>query len=188
MFNTSLCTSSRSSVCLNSGKCLTTNTNMQGYTCTCNALFTGQKCESTKATAFFRFFWLHFIYFIFKDATNPCLNGGTPALTTSNTAGFTCSCPILYLGSNCQYGSPCAKNLCQNNATCVALEEGNDSYLCDCITGFSGDLCEINSAQSCVDKNQNICSYFMNKQSLCSTASFNNVFIKDLCPKSCNNC
>ena len=95
-----------------------------------------------------------------------------------------CSCTTLYSGQNCQYRNPCATNKCKNNATCVSLmEDGNDGYLCDCLPGFEGDLCE--KTKGCADVNPVVCSRLV---SLCFTGSIGKQKVKDYCPKTCGTC
>ena len=126
------------------------------------------------------------LYFIFILAPYyPCLNGGTATPTTSNSDGFTCSCAPQYIGNRCQNNSPCVKSICQNNATCMPLEDGNDSYLCSCKDGYFGDLCELSSNQLCVDQNPNMCIRLF---AFCESGTYNNVLVKNYCPKTCNTC
>ena len=88
-------------------------------------------------------------------------------------------------GPSCEYTNPCANNQCSNNATCLQLEEGNESYLCICPKGYSGWLCEKTPEQICSDKDPEVCPKL---SSYCLVGTYKNYFVKDYCPKTCKNC
>lgn len=70
--------------CLNGGSC--TNVWGGGYTCSCSSPYSGTDCEldDTNCNA---------------DSGAPCLNGGT---CTPTPAHGECSCPVLFMGSQCE--------------------------------------------------------------------------------------
>ena len=80
---------------------------------------------------------------------NPCENGAT---CKPNGMSYTCSCPLGYLGLDCETCKPtfhiylmkyfiqlktnlddiCASVPCLNGATCQAIADGSD-YFCFCL-------------------------------------------------------
>ena len=91
-----------------------------------------------------------------------------------------------YNGQSCEFTNTCYNSKCQNGATCLGLEDGGSSYLCICAPGYSGDICD--KSQNCVDQNPSVCANVVTNLNLCSTATFNNVLINTLCPKTCGLC
>ena len=67
----------------------------------------------------------------------------------------------------------------------MQLEEDNESYLCICPTGYSGDLCQIINVQGCFDKDQQICPKL---SAYCKKGTYKDVPVKDFCPKTCQSC
>lgn len=112
------------------------------------------------------------------------MNGGTAIFTTSVKEGYYCNCASSYIGKNCEFLSACSKNLCKNNSTCVPLEDNPNAFLCDCLPGYKGDLCDKKIGEKCVDS-VDICPKLV---FYCATGSYNNIKIKDLCKKTCKNC
>lgn len=103
--------------------------------------------------------------------------------TTTSATGYTCSCTALFTGSNCQFNNPCGSSPCLNKGVCTALEEGNDSYLCECQAGFIGDRCE--QAVICQDENETLCKRLAAR---CENGIVFNQSVKDYCPKTCKIC
>ncbi|KAL4219251.1 DNA repair protein Rad9 [Mactra antiquata] len=76
--------------------------------------------------------------------SHPCNNGGT---CIDGTNSYTCQCPHLYNGTNCEndlsiYG--CLVDPCLNGGTCVNETSGTKNYRCICPNGFAGGNCEGN--------------------------------------------
>lgn len=103
--------------------------------------------------------------------------------TTSNT-GYTCNCTSQFLGSICQFPNPCASRPCQNNSTCVAIENDQGYYFCDCPVGFTGDFCQ--TREACLD-NSILCSTLA-ARGLCSIGSIGTIPLSTYCAKSCGSC
>eukprot|EP00057_Strongylocentrotus_purpuratus_P031399 XP_784490.3 PREDICTED: fibropellin-1 [Strongylocentrotus purpuratus] len=101
--------------CMNGGAC---TDGVNSYTCACVAGFTGNMCETD----------------INDCSPNPCMNGGS---CTDGVNTFTCTCASGFSGDTCTTAD-CGSVVCQNSGTCVS------SGLCDCVTGFTGTMCEIN--------------------------------------------
>ena len=59
---------------------------------------------------------------------------------------FQCQCPDdgRHYDSHCNLLSPCTKNICENNSTCVASEDWNSdyNYSCNCSKGWEGEYCD----------------------------------------------
>jgi hypothetical protein len=86
---------------------------------------------------------------------NPCQNGGTCQQTS--TGSFICLCPVGFEGYCCEIrklqkkkdflhllyliigADPCRPNPCQNNGICTP---SGSSFICSCLTGFTGQRCE----------------------------------------------
>ncbi|CAH1269965.1 NOTCH2 [Branchiostoma lanceolatum] len=117
-----------SSPCYNNGTC---SSYQGGFQCSCPPLYIGSQCQVYNNPC--------------VEGQSPCLNNGTcnPA---NNGRGYECVCQSPETqGENCEELLPCAVAQkqappCQNNGTCVNNGTG---YLCDCLSGFNGDLCDI---------------------------------------------
>ncbi|KAF3832511.1 hypothetical protein F7725_026176 [Dissostichus mawsoni] len=106
--------------CRNGGSC-TDNDN--GYKCTCPPGFYGKNCELSANTC----------------ADGPCFNGGRCA---DNPEGVSDGIRWLQLREEIDH---CSSNPCLNGAECVDLV---NSYLCQCLDGFSGPNCADSSSLS----------------------------------------
>ena len=62
-------------------------------------------------------------------ASNPCNNGGScrPIKNAVSFGTHECSCPVNWIGSNCEDFAPCGSNPCNNGASC---KENGTSYTC----------------------------------------------------------
>uniref|UniRef100_A0A3Q2PAN5 Delta-like protein n=1 Tax=Fundulus heteroclitus TaxID=8078 RepID=A0A3Q2PAN5_FUNHE len=118
--------------CRNGGSCID---NDSGYKCTCPPGFYGNNCELSANTC----------------ADGPCFNGGR--CVDNPEGGYFCQCQMGYAGFTCEKKiDHCSSNPCLNGklvctgrlilmilrcagAECVDLV---NSYLCECVEGFSG--------------------------------------------------
>ncbi|XP_072037764.1 uncharacterized protein [Amphiura filiformis] len=108
--------------CQNGGEC-TVNSN--GYTCSCPDTHTGFNCETELVNV---------------CDPSPCQNSGQ-CLSSGST--FTCACIPPYIGAICTDLNPCLLPTppCENGGTCSY--GGPGLYTCNCMTGYSGQQCEI---------------------------------------------
>ncbi|KAK2160092.1 hypothetical protein LSH36_140g00016 [Paralvinella palmiformis] len=74
-----------SSPCQNGGTC---TDEVNGYSCTCVAGFTGTNCETN----------------IDECLSSPCQNGGT---CTDEVNGYSCTCVAGFTGTNCETSKSC---------------------------------------------------------------------------------
>jgi hypothetical protein len=70
-------------------------------------------------------------------ASSPCQNQGTCTNTLDGT--YSCQCPALFTGKDCQSVSYCFSSPCQNGGTCMNYF---DTFLCYCLQGYTGTTCE----------------------------------------------
>ena len=79
-------------------------------------------------------------------ASNPCNNGGSCRLiqNTVSVWSYECSCPINWIGSNCEDMSPCTSNPCDNGGSCRLIDHNVSfwSYECLCPFNWIGSNCE----------------------------------------------
>ena len=94
------------------------------YTCTCPTSYYGDYCEHSRCE------------------TNPCQNGGTCELDSTNSQGYTCRCTNSYHGDQCQYHR-CDPNPCRNSGTCQLASSNSRGYMCSCSPYYRGDQCDL---------------------------------------------
>jgi len=129
-----------SSPCEN-GRCVD-RVNM--FECQCAAGFTGLLCAREIDEC--------------KQPSSPCANNAT---CVDLIADYHCACVYVWMSGNLvQYGgrnctvklTGCERNECASGGSCrpVLVDEfsNNHSYLCDCLPGFHGDLCNKTTAVS----------------------------------------
>ncbi|XP_072035205.1 uncharacterized protein [Amphiura filiformis] len=110
--------------CLNNGFCLN-NQPEPTYRCFCSQGYEGDHCELLSNPC---------------DAS-PC--GPGTCWQGAEPLSYLCLCPEEWTGTNCdQVADPCAKMPCMNNGTCYRTELSYD-FICICMPGVTGDLCEI---------------------------------------------
>lgn len=72
--------------------------------------------------------------------------------------GVGCSCPIGFVGQNCQQRVHlCGSNFCKNGGTCL---QAGSTTICLCSSGHSGMYCERSTFESCVQSpclNDGVC-------------------------------
>ena len=86
-------------------------------------------CVDTSCSAYVNFNY-NFIEDGDECSPNPCQNGGT---CTDSISNYTCSCPIDWLGRNCEIPCPC-----QNGGSCI-----DHTPSCSCPTRWLGVNCGI---------------------------------------------
>ncbi|CAF3582391.1 unnamed protein product [Rotaria sordida] len=113
-----------SSPCVN-GIC---QNKLNGYDCICSSSYTGIHCEIQ----------------INKCTSNPCVSNAT---CIDGIDHFICLCPPWYSGLTCsEQINPCLNSkACANNGSCLVNYNIEPyGYTCQCLPGFTGDMCEIN--------------------------------------------
>lgn len=70
-----------------------------------------------------------------------CYNKGT-CVETSDSQSVQCQCPFPFTGPQCsQVHDPCQSSPCLNGATCKATDPFTGSFVCDCHSGYFGNVC-----------------------------------------------
>jgi Notch-like protein len=96
--------------------------------------------------------------------SKPCLNGGVCTSATEYPSsryatrpinppitGHKCICVEGYYGKNCEFsGNVCDSSPCQNNGHCRADRTSERGYICECMAGTAGALCEVDSRDECL--------------------------------------
>jgi protein crumbs len=127
-----------SSPCRNGSTCVD---GIAGFVCFCEPGFHGKLCETETNEC---------------DELTPCANNAT---CVDLVADYRCICENValepgrtqYGGRNCSVGLVgCHDNACSNGATCIPrlVDErtNNQSYVCECSSGYTGLLCDIPTA------------------------------------------
>ncbi|CAF3578872.1 unnamed protein product [Adineta steineri] len=152
-----------SNPCLNNGTCID---DVWNYTCRCPVGFVGSNCQMEKnycesspclkglcvnklngydcICPSSSYTGVHCEIQINKCSSNPCLSGGT---CIDGLENFMCICPAWYAGLTCsEHIDPCRNQTnCVNNGTCITdLNKKPFGYTCQCLPGFTGQMCEIN--------------------------------------------
>lgn len=74
-----------------------------------------------------------------------------PSSNRSNPFSPSSRCPGDYVGSRCQYPSPCSPSPCRNGGECRAVSHGNTfDFSCVCRLGFSDRLCLTPTNHACM--------------------------------------
>ncbi len=116
--------------CQNEGTCVDNENGT--FSCECAEGFEGELCETE------------------TDTTppglcnpNPCLNNG---FCFEFGTQFFCSCVPPFSGTLCEIENilpQCAPNPCLNGGTCT--DNNDNTFDCECPTGYDGDTCEIDT-------------------------------------------
>jgi hypothetical protein len=97
------------------------NQNNTGFTCDCDAGYTGTTCQNTYCTG------------------QTCYDHGTCA---NGNSSYSCKCLTGFIGTNCSTVDYCHLGLinitCSDHGSCV---NGNSSYSCSCTHGYFGETC-----------------------------------------------
>ncbi|CAH1781396.1 unnamed protein product [Owenia fusiformis] len=158
--------------CKNSGQCTDTD---QGYICSCGSEWTGKTCETkiqtnqcstnpcenggtciiskSKEKCKCKPGWSgrKCGAKVGNCSPNPCKNKGV-CTTVGNK--FSCKCRSHFTGSTCAIRTDhCIPNPCKNRGVCSDNRKGGT--LCTCMSGWSGNTCEICMPNAC--KNGGTC-------------------------------
>ena len=147
------------SVCQSVAPASGSNSSSSTYRCVCAAGFTGALCDQALNSC----------------ASAPCQNGG---LCQSLSGAFVCQCAANFYGITCQHEYACVTQPCsaQGTAQCVdvtaAPKSPAMSYVCNCLPGYTGKLCDtqIDACQSnpcqnngtCLTLSNGLCFNFVN--------------------------
>lgn len=115
--------------CHNGGACTDL---INGFQCDCAGTgFLGQTCQENIDEC---------------ALEDPCHHG-----RCNDTVGdYKCLCEESYCGKNCNMLDPCLRNetLCKNEGSCRAVCEPDQTFICECITGWEGVNCHLKSSQT----------------------------------------
>lgn len=114
--------------CQNEGTCVDNENGT--FSCACPEGFEGEFCETVTEP---------------EGPCNPspCLNGGSCFVFGTNTF---CSCVSPFSGTFCEVENTipqCSPNPCLNEGTCT--DNGDNTFSCECVEGFGGDTCEVDT-------------------------------------------
>eukprot|EP00729_Bicosta_minor_P011212 gene11212-5019_t len=96
------------------------NSNETGFTCDCDAGYTGTTCENTYCTG------------------QACSDHGS---CVDGNSSYTCKCLAGFIGTNCSAIDYCHHDInvtCSDHGSCV---NSNSSYTCSCTQGYFGKSC-----------------------------------------------
>ncbi|KAF1746962.1 hypothetical protein GCK72_023420 [Caenorhabditis remanei] len=98
--------------------------------CVCNNGFTGDHCEHAKD----------------ECEGIECHNGGK---CVKNGENITCKCEPQWMGDHCNvtYSTSCKDSPCQNFGQC--MQKTDAAFECNCMDGYSGQLCEKRDVNEC---------------------------------------
>ncbi|KAL9961552.1 hypothetical protein ACROYT_G030511 [Oculina patagonica] len=135
-----------SNPCMNSGTCLDET---YGYRCNCRVGYSGMNCQ-------------HHVC-----RPNPCHNGGS---CLEEGSSYRCVCQVGNHGDRCELMSACLSHPCLHGGTCVDTyflhnnfeslsmyanpaiidtQQNGMSYICKCLSPYSGHNCEDDSCRYC---------------------------------------
>ncbi|XP_069119516.1 LOW QUALITY PROTEIN: protein crumbs homolog 1-like [Argopecten irradians] len=106
---------------------------VDNYFCDCHPGYTGTRCDVS----------------INYCQNNSCQNNGS---CENGTNDYQCNCTEDFTGKDCstqKYQGCNGSSLCQNNASCNTINltdsmgQAQIGFNCSCLTGYEGDLCEI---------------------------------------------
>ncbi|KAM4772447.1 protein delta homolog 2 [Rhinophrynus dorsalis] len=100
----------------------------QSWQCMCQSGWAGKFCDKD----------LHIC-----EHSNPCQNNGECVI--DQNGDYSCVCPDGFHGKNCEIKrGPCEKAgfPCVNGGTCQDNNGYADTFVCSCLAGYTGDLCQ----------------------------------------------
>uniref|UniRef100_A0A4W3HHY4 Delta/notch like EGF repeat containing n=2 Tax=Callorhinchus milii TaxID=7868 RepID=A0A4W3HHY4_CALMI len=79
-----------------------------------------------------------------KDGVPLQCSGKGQCVTKPTEATFYCECEEGHIGHFCEEFDACHSNQCQNSATCLDIQQGNNerNFTCVCAPGYTGDVCQ----------------------------------------------
>ncbi|CAK8685542.1 unnamed protein product [Clavelina lepadiformis] len=121
--------------CQNGGTCLSVlDVDSALYRCNCNAGFRGVNCTEYVETC----------------SNHKCENEGVCERNEQSPIGYQCNCRGEFSGQYCNFSptsveilrdDPCSEHDCENGAACY-IEPDASSFMCRCLTGYTGVKCE----------------------------------------------